>query len=1182
MIEDLQGKKVRKVRDFKSAPYVKSSTRGFCEGENGQVYVATVEGLIKIEKDFSTQLLRPEGYLETEKEFIFSSIQKGNKDTLWLGGTDGLWLFETNEEKFTPITLNSIKGEYVRAILLDQNERLWFATLDKFMVRHRNGKFQEIAGGKNDLLTTIMTLFQDRFGNIWTGGRNGLAILDVPLDDMLPFYRNEGDHPNPDNFFFRMMQDSSGGYWFRLMNSGLAYCPNLGGPLKIVLQPSSKASSEEIKNINSDPDGNVWVSTRTHGFYFSKGGQLPLMPINLGDSIGFKGGVIIADKQDDRIAWLPSKFGLCRMDRHTLQRKWYYPKEDLPELDIIVVSDSYQTDDGTIWCSLITNEDETVFAYFDKASGRFKLPKNAQGIPKIFRIRHILQVSGNELWATTTSGLIVADIRDKSVSFLGTENGLPAKVPKSIALDRQKNIWISFSSKLCKFIDGSFECYRFHPGIGSFVYSSAILNKEGLLLFGGSEGLHVFAPDKPKRDTLLPKVYLTGFKVFNKERHLGKAPELAKEIRLPYSEKVFTFEFSAPYFVGTGQMNYRYKLEGFDEEWTDSDLEQKVTYTNLSPDKYCFKVIASDWDGAWISEEQGLTLNLYILPPWYRTWWAYLLWAVLFFGSIYWLYQFQLGRQLAESEANRLKELDSIKSKLYTNITHEFRTPLTVILGMADQVKADPEKWLEEGVGLIRRNGKQLLNLVNQMLDLSKLESGNMPLHLVQGDVVGYLKYLSESFHSYADSKDIRLHFRSDFPELVMDHDPEKLQNIVSNLLSNAIKFTPAGGDVYLDLRRTGDEKNGQEPTELLLQVSDNGPGISPAHLPHIFDRFYQADSTHTRRGEGTGIGLALTQELVNVLGGRIKVESELGKGTLFRIWLPAKREAKVLAGEPHLTATYGLSETVITLPVQSPSHLLPEQNDRDTVLLVEDNPDVLTYLTSILSTRYQVVTASDGQAGIDTAIAIIPDLIVSDVMMPEMDGFELCDTLKSDERTSHIPIVLLTAKADQRSKIEGLSHRADAYLTKPFHQEELLVRLEKLIELRKSLQRHYQQQGALRGVLAQKNISQEDAFLKRVIEAIEAEMSDENFGMPQLCKTLRMTRSTLFRKLKALTGKSTSNLIRTVRLERAKELLENTDKTVSEVCYEVGFNNPSYFSTVFKEEFGKAPSEVRKGTQER
>jgi signal transduction histidine kinase/DNA-binding response OmpR family regulator/ligand-binding sensor domain-containing protein len=1173
VIEDWQSKKLRKVRDFKYIPFVRGFTRGFCEGENGQIYVATVEGLIKIEKDFSTQLLRPEGYLETEREFMFSSIQKGNKDTLWLGGTDGVWIYETEEEKFTPINLNSIKGEYVRTILLDQEERLWFATFDKLMVRYRNGKFREIASGKTALLTGINTIFQDRFGNIWTGGINGFAILDVPLDDMLPFYRNEGDHPNPDNFFFRMMQDSSEGFWFRMLNSGLAYCPYLGGPLKIVLQPTSKSSSDEIKDIHSDPDGNVWVSTRTHGLYFSEGGQSTLMPIDLGDSIDFKLGGIIFDKHDDRIAWIPSKFGLCRMDRLTLQRKWYYPNEDLPELDIFVVSVSYQSDDGTIWCSLITAEDETIFTYFDKVSRRFKLPKNAQGIPEIYRIRHILQVNENEVWATSTSGLIVANIQDKSYSILGTENGLPAKIPKSIALDRQKNIWISFSSKLCKYNNGTFECYRFHPSIGSFVYKSAILNKDGLLVFGGSKGLHVFDPEKPKRDSLVPKVYLTRFKTFNKEKDLGMAPELVKNIELDYNEKVFTFEFSAPHFVGTNKINYKYKLENFVDEWTESGNEQQVTYTNLDPGKYRFKVIASSWNGLWSNEEQGLKINLTILPPWYRTWWAYSSYVLIIGGFLFWIYQFQLNRKLVEAEANRQKELHQTKSRLFTNITHEFRTPLTIILGMADQMKTDPQNWFNEGLHLIRRNGKQLLHLVNQLLDLSKLESGHMELKLIKGDVIGFLQYLTESFHSYAESKDIRLHFSSDMKILEMDYDAEKLQNAFSNLVSNAIKFTQAGGDVYiqLSLAKGSTESNGNQ---LLLIVKDNGPGIPKENLPHVFDRFYQVDATTTRRGEGTGIGLALTKELVQLMGGEIKVESELEWGTKFTILLPIAKSINDIEPASHLPA----SPVSKKMEVEEKQYFSDvPQEDLPLILLIEDNADVITYLSSFLANEYAIITAPNGKLGVEKAIQVTPDLVVSDVMMPEMDGFEVCEILKNDERTSHIPIILLTAKSDTKAKLEGLGQGADAFLVKPFNREELLIRIEKLIELRRSLQEHYKHADELLKVTQKTKPSTDEIFLQKLISFVEENYSDELFGSAELCRKVGLSRSQLFRKLKAITGRSITNFIRSIRLAKGKELLASTDLTVSEVAFQSGFNSLNYFSKMFKEEFGLTPNEIRK-----
>jgi signal transduction histidine kinase/DNA-binding response OmpR family regulator len=530
-------------------------------------------------------------------------------------------------------------------------------------------------------------------------------------------------------------------------------------------------------------------------------------------------------------------------------------------------------------------------------------------------------------------------------------------------------------------------------------------------------------------------------------------------------------------------------------------------------------------------------------------------------------------------QKEKLEELDIAKSRFFTNITHEFRTPLTIISGMAGQIMENPQAWAKKGGKMIKQNSANLLNLVNQILDLRKLEAKELKLNMVQGDVVQYLRYLSESYESYAQSKGLQLHFLPAIEKLVMDFDPEKLLRIVSNLLSNAVKYTSDGGNVYLHVNQ--EIKNGKPL--LSLRVEDTGSGITAADLPQIFDRFYQVDDSMTRKGEGTGIGLALTQELVHLMNGTIDVKSTVGKGSTFTVWLPITNDSLVRGAvgqfdSPQLGSLQSSVRQFDSSTVQ-PTEDGDWQTDElktgellPTLLIVEDNPDIRQFLIACLENNYQLLTAANGQEGIDLALEQVPDLIISDVMMPEKDGFELCEILKNDERTSHIPIILLTAKVDLESKISGLKTGADAYLTKPFEQEELMVRLEKLFELRQKLQARYRSFEP-KAVPANK----EDEFVQKVRQAVLENLSDESYGVPQLCKAVALSRSQLHNKLKALTGQSTSLFVRSIRLQKAKELLENSDLNISEVGYEVGFKNPSHFSSAYQEEFGVPPSKTRK-----
>ncbi|MEO0777412.1 MAG: ATP-binding protein, partial [Bacteroidota bacterium] len=518
----------------------------------------------------------------------------------------------------------------------------------------------------------------------------------------------------------------------------------------------------------------------------------------------------------------------------------------------------------------------------------------------------------------------------------------------------------------------------------------------------------------------------------------------------------------------------------------------------------------------------------------------------------------------------RLKRMDVLKNRWYTNISHEFRTPLTIIAGMTDQMIKAPEVWLEKGAQLVQQNTNKLLNLVNQMLDLRKLESDELKVHLVRGDVVSFLRYLSDSFRPYAQSQGLDLHFWSTEERIPMDHDPDKLLHIFSNLLSNAIKYTPTGGDIYLQLDRRKDQ--GQEQLE--ISVRDTGPGIAASEIPLVFDRFYQVDDAASRSGTGTGIGLHLTRGLVQLLGGQIGLRSEVGKGSTFRVHLPITLRAEVYG------RSIGVSPPTIPFgpiaPGYPPSPSPAPSSDRPHLLIVEDQADVVTYLTSILEADYQLSIAEDGERGIEMALADVPDLIVSDVMMPRKDGYELCTTLKEDLRTSHIPIVLLTAKADSESRISGLQRGADAYLSKPFAPQELLVRLQQLLHLRRTLQERYAAIGSVERK-AEAVASREEVFLQRMRALVEAHLSDPDLNMPRVCKALEMSRSQVYKKIKALTGRTPSQYIRSIRLHHARRLLQSSDLNVSEVAYEVGFSSPFYFSNVFLAEFGVRPNETRK-----
>lgn len=833
-------------------------------------------------------------------------------------------------------------------------------------------------------------------------------------------------------------------------------------------------------------------------------------------------------------------------------------------------------------------------------------PKDTTSLSTNLRISDIVEDAQGNIWVATTNGLNKWSPETRAFQRVIEQHPSYSRKVNSMILDNHQHIWFTANNHLVKYEPENHKFYTFGPKDGvplSYFYERKTGNDAtGSLFFASNrnQGILHFHPDSVQLDTVVPQLMLTALQVKNEQVEVGAEDGLLQQtinftnrIRLQPDQNIFTISYAAIEYRFPEEIRYAVMLEGFHEEWQQVGDKREATFMNLDPGTYTFKVKVRSHHGFWSKAPRQL--SIVILPPWYQTWWATTLWIILILSVVYWVYRFQLNRKLALAEAQQLKVLDQAKNRLYTNITHEFRTPLTIILGMADQIKSDPQNWFNEGIRLIHRNGKQLLQMVNQLLDLSKLESGHLPVYLINDDIIPFLQYLVESFHSFADSKDIRLHFITEVTSLPMDYDPEKLQHVISNLFSNAIKFTEAGGDVYMGVRSetvkgegktqraTSHQPRASIPSPLTLhssltiQIWDNGIGISPEHLPHIFNRFYQVDASTTRRGEGTGIGLALAKELTHAMGGNITVESQIDQGTKFTIILPITQNGTQASMKNSGEQQKILADTLVLENEKRQNISELTQSDRNLILLVEDNKDVLAYLSSFLANDYQIATAKNGQEGMDKAFELIPDLIVSDVMMPQKDGFELCETLKKDERSSHIPIILLTAKADFKSKIEGLSFGADAYLEKPFQKEELLVRIEQMIELRHKLQQRFQQAGSLRGIQQAPSPQGEDLFLQKVVRIIEANMGDTNFGMPLLCKAMNMSRSTLFRKIKALTGKSITLFIRSVRLENAKSLLETTDQNVTEVSFEVGFSSPNYFSRIFQEEFGMAPSEIKK-----
>ncbi len=682
----------------------------------------------------------------------------------------------------------------------------------------------------------------------------------------------------------------------------------------------------------------------------------------------------------------------------------------------------------------------------------------------------------------------------------------------------------------------------------------------------------------------------------------------------PYDHHNLRFRFAAPFYQDEKSITFRVFLEGYDREWSEWSGETQKDYTNLDGGKYIFRVQAKNIFGH-VSREGRFVFK--VLPPWFKTWWAFLLYAIAVSAFLYLLVRLRswklvqekyrlegiiedrtkevLGknRQLEEQtqqlqeQSVKLKELDQVKSRFFANISHEFRTPLTLIIGPLEQILTAPEPpapaELESKAKLMLRHSQRLLHLVNQLLDLSRLESGKMKLHVSQRDIVAFLRLIIASFQSLAQQQKLELTLLAEQEELPVYFDADKLEKVMVNLLSNAVKFTPVGGRVTVSVKKRLTEETLFPQGYLEISVSDTGIGIPAEQVEHVFQRFYQAHNSHEYRQKGTGIGLALTKELITLHGGDIRVRSRTNagdqiSGSEFILRLPLGKE-HWSAGEIVDVSGADVSPAPPLIPglwqdaeeQEEPGPRAPVPG-REVILVVEDSGDMRHYIREALADGYQVVEAVDGLQGITKAREIIPDLIVSDIMMPGADGFELCAQLKKDIHTSHIPIILLTAKSNEASVIEGLETGADDYITKPFNTRVLIARIKNLIELRCQLQLKRRRQMTMQPQEIAVT-SLDETFYKEVQDIIEKNLSDPEFNVEQMSKKLYMSRTSLYMKILALTGEPPTQFIRSYRLKRAVQLLQANFGNVTEVAFAVGFSSTPYFTKCFKEMFHQLPS---------
>ena len=1031
----------------------------------------------------------------------------------------------------------------------------------------------------------------DKSGILWLGGKNGLLRISEPADGfvLLPSLGLRGFVETSDGYVVghvRVYEPGAEGYsilsHYDRRTGEVTYSDLTNVGKKIPWQWMQVALLDDVIYAGCQKYD---LDQGTVSWYIEN------------DVVGGAATLVMLDRKDRlwRASWGSDKVGVY--DRSTME---------LLRLEILTglarnpaeINEIYQRPStGDIWIGTY-------------GQGLFMIPEEQSGITRLSRdtaspirlpnniVASFYEDRDRNMWIGHGSGLsrLSGDLEDISNFPVNPEFPELILVYAILPEDGDEALWLSTNLGIYRF-DTRTESYMdfpLNPVImhSEFNRNSALKTSWGQMFFGGAvldDRTVAFYPQEvmdaydgveiPAAPLILHNIrkYDAGLR---REVVYKNALQKVEEIVLNPGDRYFGLTFSITDFRRHADNHYSYYLEGYENDWnTPARNNNIVRYENLRPGIYTLKMRGALMHDRIAQNERHI--RVVVLPFWYQTWWSKVLFGLALAGGLYLFFRMRLARQYEIQEAIRLRDLDNLKTRLYANITHEFRTPLTVIMGMNDNIEDHP---LEKS--LIRRNAESLLSLINQLLDLSKLNSGKLKVEPVQGDIISYLQYLAESFYSLASDKKISLSFRPEMDALVMDFDEVKMRHMIYNLLSNGIKFTRPGGKVVLEVSTsTQDNRPWVE-----IKVKDTGPGIPAKELPHIFDRFYQVeelkgDATQAQTTSvfaGTGIGLALTKELAELMGGRIEVKSTVGWGSEFTVLVPVRKEAQT----PKMSTAPvpEFSENNMELEFESiPAAPDQIQGDKPLVLIIEDSTGVVTYIRSLLREDYHVLVAINGQEGIDIALEHIPDIVITDVMMPEKNGYEVCSILKHDERTSHIPIVMLTAKVDLHSKIAGLETGADVYLVKPFEKQELLVHLRNLLVLRKTLQQKYASMAAITTEVVTSDTPSplikpdiEDRFLRKLCDVIEANLSNADLSVPDVCKSINLSHTQLYRKIKALTGKTPSQFIRSIRLQKALHMLETTTLNISEVAYETGFNDPNYFSRMFRQEYGKAPGEMR------
>jgi signal transduction histidine kinase/ligand-binding sensor domain-containing protein/CheY-like chemotaxis protein/AraC-like DNA-binding protein len=1158
-------------------------------------------------------------------KLISYSISVDNDDDIWFYTSAisfGVYFFSPEKNILKHIEKNAdgtgLRSNVIFNVLQDNKGLVWVATdhgginlINKkdFTINYLlNREDDDKSLGQN----TTISLYKDDTGIIWAGTyKRGISYYHENII-RFPLYRHHLSDPTSLSYddVNKFAEDASGNLWIGTNGGGLIYFDRKKGVFRTYLHnpknPNS-LSNDVIVSMCLDHDQKLWIGTYFGGLDCFDGHTFKHYrhddnnPQSLSDDRVWE----IMEDSSNRL-WVGTLAGGLNRFEADKQIFYHYGPEKKNSIRCGYAATLCEDADKNIWVAGYMGIDILL-----NKTGKFvSLTHNNKVKNSLIHnnINTITQDSRRLMWIGTREGLSVYNPHTGMFFNFKKENGLPDNTVNDVVEDDSHAMWLSTPNGLCNVIVNrkksgyQFQFKNFDETDGlqgrEFNENAVLKTRAGELVFGGANGFNLFKPSNIHLNKNKINLVLTDLQVFNKSlnanqplnNHIILSNSIAetKSIELHYNENVFSLEFAAVNFFNSDKLIYQYMMVGFDKGWLNADNKiRKATYTNLDPGKYTFKVRALNPEVA--GNTETIFLNLKVLPPFWRSPIAYFLYVLMFFGMLFYIrfrgiqkikakfvieherQEIQRLRETERQDAHRMHEMDVMKIKFLTNVSHEIRTPLSLIMAPVERILNNPDmpdKNLQMQV--ISRNARRLLNLVNQLLDFRKLETQELKLHTSPGDIVKFIKEVSASFTDIAENRKVVFEFDSELETIETRFDHDKIERILFNLLSNAFKFTPPGGHVSVILSVAN--MNSKDGRLFEMKVIDTGIGIPAEKLEAIFERFFQDDLPGSMINQGSGIGLSIVKEFVKMHSGEIFVESQVNQGSCFIVQLPLTLSKNVLNSvreEEHSTGGASLDKKKIV-------------SKKPTILLVEDNDDFRSYLKDNLRDFFHVLEAVNGKEGWQKALALHPDLMVSDINMPEMTGTELCLKVKNDSRTSHIPVILLTALSGETELIKGLETGANDYINKPFNFEVLISKIKNLLTLQETFKKTYTKHVDVN--LSDIHFQSEDErFLGNMLDYIELNIVNPNLSVEEVSKHMCMSRVSLYKKVLMITGKSPVEFIRSFRLKKAAQLFEKTQMNIAEVSYEVGFNTPNYFAKSFKAEFSVLPSEyileVRKKT---